>query len=313
MNLRNLRMFVATAELGTLGRAAARLNVSQPAASRQLDALRAELGVTLFEHVGRALRLTSEGEHLLQRSRQLLADADMLTEHARALTKGETGTLKVAATPQMVATLLAPFLPRHRQRHPAVDVLLIEGSAARQRSRLERGEVHLTIMPAGPGFSRRLLGPVHALAVMPRAHPLAKRKCAEVSALADEPLLLMQRDYGSRAWFDAACEAAQIKPHILMECTTAHTLIELAAVDYGVAIVPSTSTIRQQNLCARPVVHRGASFGQWSTVCWDSRRALPAYARRFVDELEAHAKRAFPGREFLRHAPKLAKPKLPNE
>src|ERR1044072_2039624 len=158
MNLRNLRMFVATAELGTLGRAATRLNVSQPAASRQLDALRAELGVTLFEHVGRALRLTSEGEHLLQRSRQLLADADMLTEHARALTKGETGTLKVAATPQMIATLLAPFLPRHRQRPPAADVLVIDGRAARRRSRLERGEVHLTIMPAGPGFSRRLLG-----------------------------------------------------------------------------------------------------------------------------------------------------------
>src|ERR1044072_2578760 len=117
MNLRNLRMFVATAELGTLGRAATRLNVSQPAASRQLDALKAELGVTLFEHVGLSLRLTSECEHLLQRSRQRLADADMLTEHARALTKGETGT-KGAATPQMIAPRLAPFLPRHRQRHP---------------------------------------------------------------------------------------------------------------------------------------------------------------------------------------------------
>ncbi len=311
MNLRNLRTFVATAEHGGLGRACSRLNLSQPAASRQIHALEAALGVALFEHVGRGLRLTSEGELLVQRSRQLLADADMLAEHARALKKGQTGTLKIAATPQMIATLLASFLPHHRRRHAGVDVLLVEGSATRQRSRLAGGEVHLTIMPAGPGFSRRLLGPVHALAVLPNTHPLARRKVAEVRALADEPLLLLQREYGSRAWFDAACEFAQVTPRILMECTTAHTLIELAAVDHGIAIVPSTATIRNPRLRALPVVHRGVSFGQWSTVCWDPRRFLPSYVEQFVDELVAHARRSFPGREYLKHAPPLAKPNLP--
>jgi len=72
INLRSLRTFVMTAEMGGLGRACARLNLSQPAASRQIQALETELGVALFEHVGRGLRLTSHGEDLLQRSRQLL-------------------------------------------------------------------------------------------------------------------------------------------------------------------------------------------------------------------------------------------------
>src|SRR5581483_5657218 len=108
-NLRSLRTFVVTAETGGLGRACARLNLSQPAASRQIHALESELGVVLFEHVGRGLRLTSHGEDLLQRSRQLLSDADLLAEHARALCGGETGTLKIAATPQIIANLLAPL------------------------------------------------------------------------------------------------------------------------------------------------------------------------------------------------------------
>jgi len=211
----------------------------------------------------------------------------------------------------MIATFLAPFLPHHRRRHPGVDVMLVEGSATRQRSRLAGAEVHLTIMPAGPGFSRRILGPVHALAVMLTTHPLARHKVAEVEALADQPLLLLQREYGSRAWFDAACELAQVTPHILMECTTAHTLIELAAVDHGIAIVPSTAMIRNPRLRAMPVVHRGVSLGQWSTVCWDSRRVLPSYAAQFANELVAHARRAFPGREYLKHAAPLAKPNLP--
>lgn len=121
-------------------------------------------------------------------------------------------------------------------------------------------------------------------------------------------MLLMQRDYGSRAWFDAACEMARVKPRVLLESTTAYTLIELAEVDYGVAVIPSTSIVRSQKLRAVPLVHRGTSIGQWSTVCWDPQRQAPRYVEQFVHELVAHALRSFPGREFLRRAPPLPRP-----
>lgn len=310
MNLRNLRTFVATAEHGGLGRACARLHLSQPAASRQIDALEAELGVAVFEHVGRRLRLTAEGELLLQRSRQLLSDADMLVEHARALKKGETGIVRLAATPQIITGLLVPFLPGYRRRHPGVDVLLIEGGAAHQRSRLEGGEVHLGIMSGGTGFSRRLLGPTHLLAVMLKSNPLSRNKIIELRALTDQPLLVMQREYGSRTWFDAACEIALVRPRILMECTTPQTLSELAAVDYGIAIVPSSSAITDPRLRALPIVHRGISLGQWTAICWNSRRLLAPYAEQLVDALVSHAQRAYPGRAHVKHAPPLPKPVL---
>ncbi len=312
MNLRSLRTFVMTAELGGLGRACTRLNLSQPAASRQIQALEADLGVHLFEPMGRGLRLTSQGEDLLERSRRLLADADLLAEHARALKGGESGTLRVAATPQTIASLLAPFLPRHRKRHPGVEVRLMEGSASQQFKRLEHGDVQLAIMPAGGGaFARRLLYAVHALAVPLKSHPLSRRAAVEIKQLADEPLLLLQREYATRGWFDAACELAQIRPHILMESTTAHTLLELAAVGYGVAIVPTTAIIRNPQLRAMPIVHHGVSVGQWATICWDPQRLLLPYAERFIDELVAHARRSFPGREYIRYAPPLRKPSQP--
>jgi LysR family transcriptional regulator, cyn operon transcriptional activator len=311
INLRALRTFVMTAEMGGLGRACARLNLSQPAASRQIQALEAELGVALFEHVGRGLRLTSHGEDLLQRSRQLLTHSELLTEHAQALRSGETGTLKVGATPQIIANLIAPFLSSHRRDHPGVYVQLIEGGDSQQRTRLERGEVHLTIMSVGgAGLSYRLLAPVHALAVLLATHPLARRKVIEVEELSRHPLLLLQRGYGSRAWLDAECESAQVRPLVLMESTTAHTLTELAAVGHGIAVVPSTSVVRDP-LRAVPIVHRGTSVGRWVGVCWNPRRALPSYAKRFVDELLDHAKRAFPGRATIKRAPPLPKPSEP--
>src|SRR4051812_35764192 len=109
MNLRALRTFVAIVDSGGLGRASERLHVSQPAASRQIDVLEAEFGVPLFQRIGRRLQLTSEGEDLLRQSRRLLAEADLLTERARALKGGQVGTLRVSASAQMISSLFAPF------------------------------------------------------------------------------------------------------------------------------------------------------------------------------------------------------------
>ena len=72
MNLRYLQTFISVAEVGSIARVGTRLNVSQPAASRQILALEAELGVHLFDRIGRRLRLTAEGEDLLR-----LADGEV--------------------------------------------------------------------------------------------------------------------------------------------------------------------------------------------------------------------------------------------
>ena len=98
MNLRHLRTFVSIADAGGIARAGSRLNLSQPAASRQILALEADLGVRLFDRIGRRFRLTSEGEDLLRQSRRLLLDADSLGARARALKGGHTGILRVGAT-----------------------------------------------------------------------------------------------------------------------------------------------------------------------------------------------------------------------
>jgi LysR family cyn operon transcriptional activator len=308
VNLRNLRTFVATAELGGLGRACSRLNLSQPAASRQIDALESELGLVLFQRLGRRLQLTSEGGDLLQQSRRLLADADLIVDRARTLKGGQAGTLRVAAPPQLIASVLAPFLPRYRERNPGVEVHLIEGSADSQRMRLERGEVHLAILASSErGFSRRLLLPIYVLAAFLKTHRLARRRIVEVADLADEPLLLLQRDYATRIKFDHACESAHVSTHVQIECTATSTLIELAAVGYGTAVVPSTALLRPE-MRARPLALRGTAIGHWSTICWDPKRLMPPYIERFVDQLVTHSHRNSLSREFLRQAPSLPRP-----
>ena len=309
MNLRAVRTFVATVEAGGLARACARLNLSQPAASRQLRGLEDELGVVLFDRIGRRLQLTTDGEHLLHQSRRLLGDANLLEEQARALKGGETGLLRIAATPHVIAGVLAPFISEHLQRYPGVEVQLLEGGAASQPTRLERGEAHLAIMPAADTYlTGHLLYPVLALAVFPPEAALARRRTLEVATLVGRPVLVLRREFGSREWFDAACANANVRPFIRLESGAPQTIVELASAGYGVAILPSTVSMQGANVIVRPLVHHARSLGRWSMIAWNPNRLLPVYAQRFADGLRTFVRRNAPGRRYIKNAPAMPKP-----
>jgi DNA-binding transcriptional LysR family regulator len=312
MNLRHLRTFVAIADAGGIHRAAVRLNLSQPAASRQIHALEAQLGVPLFDRIGRRVQLTSEGEDLLRRSRKLLADAAMLAERAGALKKGESGILRVGATPQVIENTLADFLRRFRRRHPGVEVQLLEDGGTNLRTRLGRGEVLLTLIAVtDERFRHRLLYPVYALAVVSEKHRFSRARTLDVSELADEPLLLLHGGFASRTWFDGACSVAHIRPRVLLESAAPHTAIALVRAEYGICIIPSTVVVPRNGVRAIPLVQRDMPIGAWLTIAWDPQRFLATYAEKFIDELIVYCRRTYPGREFTRHAPPLPQPKTP--
>jgi len=312
MSLRHLRGFVTIADAGGFARAATRLNLSQPALSRQIHALEAELGVTLFDRVGRRVQLTSEGEDLLRRSRRLLAEADSLGERALMLKAGEAGILRVGAPPQVIENLLADFLTDYRRRRPAVEVHLVEDGGAALQRRLERGDVHLIMTAATDArFEGRLLHPIHVMAGLAPKHRLSRRAVLEIAELDEEPLLVLRSGFGSREWFDAACHVANVGQRLLLESAAPHTLLALAATGYGIAIFPSNATVPRNTVRAVPLVHRNASIGRWARVAWEPQRFLATYARQFVDELVAFSRSNYPGRELIRRAPLLPAPKGP--
>src|SRR4051794_29439641 len=307
MNLRNLYTFVGIAEAGGIARAGARLNVSQPAASRQILALEAELGVRLFDRIGRRFQLTSEGEDLLRHSRRLLMEADLLNARARSLKGGHTGILRVGATPMLIENTLSVFLSQYQPRHPGVEVHFVEDGGLRLSSRLEHGDVHLAMVVPDDRFQSRLLYPVHNLAVLSIKSRLGRRRTLDVADLADKPLLLLHRTFGSREWFDHACNAARIRPRVLLESAAPHTLMALTAMGYGVAVVPSTVLV-PSGVQALPLVQRKTSLGKWLTIAWNPQRSLATYAEQFVEELVAYCQRDYPGRNLIRRAPPLRRP-----
>jgi LysR family cyn operon transcriptional activator len=309
MELRHLRYFVAVAETASVSRAAERLRMTQPALSRQIRDLERELGLMLFDRLGRRVALTAEGDDLLRRCRDLLAGAESLAARAEALRGGEQGVLRVGATPQTLESVFAGFLTRYRRRRPGIDVHLTEDGGPGLLHRLDRGELHLTVTaPGGSGLAGRLLFPGRILAVIHVRHRLARRRTVDVAELAGERLLVLNRDFGSRQWFDAACQVAHVRPQIVLESAAPHTLVALAAAGHGLALVPSNLRLSRAGVGVVPVVQGGTSLGGWLAVQWDPRRFLPVYAQAFVADIAAYTSRAYPGQAFGRFAPPVPRP-----
>lgn len=308
MNLRNLRTFVAVNDLGGVAHAAARLNMTQPTASRQIQSLEEELRLNLFDRGGRELALTPEGEDLLHRARHLLAEADAFERRARALTEGEAGVLRVGATPQVIETLLSRFLIGYRARHPAVDVQLLEHGGVRLPTELENGTVHLAIMPSGHDeFEAHLLFPMHAIAAC-RTKPHRKQRTVEVTEIAGDALLLLTPEFASRRWFDAACQIAGVRPRILVESGVPQTILALAADGHGTAIIPSTVEMANRRLQFMPIQHRGNPIGRWLTVARHKRHHFPRFGVEFIEELMTQSASDHPGRNVIRGSPALPRP-----
>jgi DNA-binding transcriptional LysR family regulator len=193
-----------------------------------------------------------------------------------------------------------------------VEIRIVEDGGTSLVSRLERGDVHLAYVPVGDDrFVGRLLYPVHVIAVVPAGSEFSQHRVLEIGSLAGQQLLTLRVGFGSRDWFDAACEAANIRPSVLLESNSHNAILALAAAGYGIGILPSAAPVPKKGIDAIPLVHRRLSIGKWTMLAWDPRRFIPPYVDRFAEELAAYAQEHFPGRDIVRRAPAIRRPKLP--
>jgi DNA-binding transcriptional LysR family regulator len=299
MDLKRLRTFVTVADQGSVSKAVLRLHLTQPALSRQLRDLQAELGIQLFDHVGRGLVLTSEGEQLLGECRNLLAHANSLSERVELLRSGDKGVLKLAASPVQIEAVLSTFLHRYERRYPHVEMKLVEAVGSDIRSMLERGEIQLGLLLQADRaddshFASYPVPPVELLAACHPSFPLQRGRAIEISRLASHPLLLLDSGFLVRRTFDAACRLAGLQLKILLESRAPSNLLALAEAGHGVAVIPSVVLTHRHALRIARLTHNGKPLREPLSIVWDKRRVLPRYARDFSEMLAVHMRGLFP-------------------
>lgn len=295
MDLKRLRTFVTVADLGSVSAASAALGITQPALSRQIKDLEAEFGLRLFDQVGRRLRLTTEGAELLAAGRTLLRQAEGLVEQARSLSQGDSGELRVGATPHTIANVFPGFLRDFARQYPRLRIITIEAGGIAQRDLLLRGELHAACAVTEgehEGFISHRLPPLQILAAGPRQWEALRHPQLEVRDLATLPLLLLKAGFGTRKVFDAACRLERVTPQIVIESSAPETLLALAREGQGVAIVPASARIDRESLMLRPLYLRGAPLTAEIAVLWNRDRMLPRYAATFTATFAANLQTA---------------------
>lgn len=248
IELRHLRYFLAVADELHFGRAAEKLNISQPPLSQQIQALEAHTGALLFERNNRNVRLTPAGEMFRQEAQSILNQVELATERAARIQRGEVGELRIGFTSS------APFIHTisrslidFRRRYPGVHIQMLERHSKRQVDLLLHGKIDIGVMRNNPlpdSLHHQLLLYEALVAVVHEDHPLAGETSISIRQLASEPFVFFSREVGTALYDEILLllKRYDIAPYITQEVGEALTIVGLVSAGLGVSLLPASFT-----------------------------------------------------------------------
>src|SRR5258705_12082601 len=245
MEIRQLRAFVAIAELGTFTAGALRVHVSQAAISMQIRQLESEIGAKVFVRAPRHVILTEAGEHLLRRARQILREHDAALDEIAELAGAERGRLRIGSASAMVLTEQLPrILKELRKQHPAADISVMSGTSETLVDQILAGELDIAFvsLPVDVrGIQTQRLSEDQLVAIASPRHKLAKQRTISAFTLAGEKLILGERGGNTRRLIDQFFAQAGVTLRVSMELSRQTAIRRMVEEDMGVGIVPLQS------------------------------------------------------------------------
>ena len=246
MELRHIRYFVAIAEELHFGKAAKRLNISQPPLSQQIQKLENELGTMLFRRTKRDVTLTKSGEILLKESYRLLEQANRIKRLAKRAEAGEIGEVSIGSISSACFEVLPAMLDILREKHPNVGFTVHEFDTADALPALINGTLDLGLVRLNTVKSPLEIIPIkedNLVLAMPTGHPLSEHSKININDIKNETFTMFSREV-SPAFFDyimGALNHVGFSPELIYKTNSIQTQIAFVASGLGVALVPSTT------------------------------------------------------------------------
>ncbi len=237
-----LSAFIEVAEAGSFSRAATRLHLSQPAVSKRIAALEAQSGATLFDRIGRAIRLTEAGRTLLPYARRSLAEIEDAGRALSRLAGSVSGRLSIGTSHHIGLHRLPAVLRDFTQRYPDVDLDLHfmdseEACHAVEQGKLELGVVTLPLEPIAR-LEQKLIWPDPMAFVVAADHPLAGRRRLKLADIARYPALLPDEKTYTHRIVQAALRQHGVSPRVRLATNYLETLKMLVGIGLGWSVLP---------------------------------------------------------------------------
>ncbi len=245
MELRYLETFAAVARYRSFTRAAEILNLTQPAVTRQIAVLEAELKTLLLDRMGRRVELTAAGRVLQNYANDMIRLEREARRAVSDVASGMAGTVAVGASSTLATYLLPPVLRRFREAHPGVEVSIHTGPSAQVAAMVASNEADLGVVTqvgAPSDLLETVLGDYATGVVVYPGHPLAVvealNRTVTASDLAGNPLILMDHGSNLRTYVDRLLSAAGVEEQVTMELDNVEAIKKMIEARLGISLLP---------------------------------------------------------------------------
>ena len=237
-NLLKYMAFVKTVEYGSFTRAAEVLHYSQSGISRMIADLEKEWHVSLLERSRSGVRLTSDGMELLPVARNLCSEYQKLQMQVDKLNGLQSGLVRIGTFSSVAAHWLPKIIKEFQKSYPGIDYELLLGDYTEIEEWIAEGRVDCGFLrlPTRPDFETVFLEQDRLLAILPEDHPLAKQDKIPLSALCDEPFMLLEK--GAKAEISELFERAGLTPHVRFTTWDDYAVMSMVENGLGVSILP---------------------------------------------------------------------------
>ena len=251
MRFRSLRAFRLVIEEGTIAGAALKLNLSQPAVSRLISGLEAELGVVLFLRQGRGLVPTAEGLRLFDEMQGILVAVDRLPLVARQIKEGVQQRIRIVSMPRLAFSIALPVMGMIHAEDPGIrcDLVVFDRVDLEKWILDHEFDIGLAVLPIDtPAVDVTRLGTSPIDVVVCKKHPQARRKSVEFADLIGEPVVALPDGTRDRTYMEAMFRTHSAKPKIHSVVPTVAAAANLAASGVGITFADRLSISELQHL-----------------------------------------------------------------
>jgi len=263
MDFRQLRNFIQVVELSSITAAAERLNIAQPALSRQVKALEDELNVSLLRRHGRGVMPTEEGIRLARRAKAILEEVEDMAGDISGNSAPLSGTVTLGLPPTVAQILATHMIERTMTRFPDVKLRVISGFSGHVQDWLLRGKIDLGVAYEGQKSPSIRAQPIiiEQLFLIQSAQTEGGRDGVPIPVrdALGKPLILPNPEHGLRGRVEAISQEEQIALDVVLEIDILSTMLAFVERGLGSTILPLVSVIdhvRDGRLIARPIVQR---------------------------------------------------------
>ena len=293
MDIKNLVTYIQVAELSSFTKAGQELGYSQSTISSQIKQLEQELGTTLFDRIGRQIRLTEHGERFVPYAANLLQAAREANSFL-ALDSAPSGKLRLGTCDSLLADRMPPILLEFTRKYPQVEIVVhTDAQITTLFQMLHRNEIDILYFMDktvnSPDWIKVLEQPEPVVFVTRPDNPLAQEENISLQRLLEEPLLLTTKDVSYRYELDQLLAAKGLAPHPILEAGDTAVLTELLLQGAGVSFLPRFSVqkyLDRGELCilrpeARPMEIR-------SQLVYHKNKWVTTQMARFLELMRFH-------------------------